>query len=82
MSQITNQRKDETLGYSIKHLSKRNRHTDVLLLHRELHLNLNRHIRHGRALKNIGLGVVYTKYQQALDKRRNVLGSLDPLKSG
>ena len=50
MSQITCQRKDRQLGRTIKHTSKRNRHRDVVLLHRELYLNLNRHIRHGRAL--------------------------------
>ena len=55
MSQITCQRKDKTLRHSIKHPSKRKRHTDIVLLQRELYLNLNRHIRHGRALKNIGL---------------------------
>ena len=56
MSQITSQRKDKTLGHSIKHPSERNRHTVIVLLHRELCLNLNRHIRHGRALTNTGLG--------------------------
>ena len=55
MYQITCQRKDKTLSHSIKHLSKGNRHTDVVLLHRELYLNLNQHIRHGRKLENIGL---------------------------
>ena len=55
MSQITCQRKDKTLRHSIKHPSKRKRHTDIVLLQRELYLNLNRHIRHGRVLKNIGL---------------------------
>ena len=54
-SQIACQHKDKTLGHSIKHPLKRNRHTDVVLLHRELHVNLNRHIRHGSALKNVGL---------------------------
>ena len=55
MSQTTYLSKNKTLGHSIEHSSKRNRHTDVVLLHRKLHLNLNRHIRHGRASKNIGL---------------------------
>ena len=56
MLQITCQRKHKILGHSIKHPSSGNRHKDVVLLHRELYLNLNRHIRHGRALKNIGFG--------------------------
>ena len=55
MFQVTYQLKDKTLKHSTKHPSKGNRHTDVVVLHRELHFNLNRHIRHGRALKNIGL---------------------------
>ena len=55
MSQVTCQGKDTTLGHSIKHPSKRNMHTVVILLHRELYLNLNRHIQHGRALTNTGL---------------------------
>ena len=54
MSQITCQHEDETLDHSVKHPSQRNRHKDVVLLQRELQLDLNRHIRHGRALKNIG----------------------------
>ena len=54
MSKITCQRKDKTLGHSIKHPSKRNRYMVVVLLHRELYLNLNR-IRHGRALANTGI---------------------------
>ena len=53
MSQITIQGKDKRLGHSVTHPSK-NRNKDVALLHHKLYLNLNRHIRHGRALKNIG----------------------------
>ena len=45
----------QDLGHSTKYPSKRNRHTDVVLLHRELYLNMNRHIRQGRGLTNIGL---------------------------
>ena len=46
----------QDIGSFHKASVKRNRHTDVVLLHCELHLNLNRHIRHGGALKkNIGL---------------------------
>ena len=56
LSRFTCQHKDKTLGHSIKHLSKRNRSIDVVLLHSELYLNLNRHTRHGRVLTNIGLG--------------------------
>ena len=83
MSQLAYQSKEKTKDHYIRHPSKKNRHTDVVLLHRELHLNLNRHIRNGRALKKTSeFGVVYTKYQQALDKRQNVLGSLSPLKIG
>ena len=55
MSHITCQDKDKTLGHSIKHRSKRKRNIDVVLLHPELCLNLNRHIRHGTTLTNIGL---------------------------
>ena len=81
MSPFTCQHKDKTFRHYIKHPSRRNRYTDVVLLHRELYLNLNRHTQQGRASTNIDLiGVVYTKYQQALDKRRNVLGRLGPLK--
>ena len=55
MSQIACQSKNKTLVHSIKHPSKKNGHTDVVLFHHELYLNLNSHIRHGRALKNIEL---------------------------
>ena len=65
MPHIKWQREDKTLGQSIKHTLKRNRHVDVVLLHRELYLNLNRHIRHGRALtKRTDIGVVHTKYNR------------------
>ena len=55
MSQITCQCKDKLLSHFITHPSKRSRHKDVVLLHRELYLYLNRCILHGRALTNIGL---------------------------
>ena len=55
MSQITCQCKEKLLSHFITHLSKRSRHKDVVLLHRELYLYLNRCILHGRALTNIGL---------------------------
>ena len=54
MSQIICQREGMTMGHSVKHPSKWNKHTDIVLLHRDFYLNLNRHIRHGRALTNIG----------------------------
>ena len=81
MSQIICQRKDKTLDHYIKHPSKGSMHTDVILLHRKLCPNLNRHVGHSMALKTSDFGVVYIKCQLALDKRRNVLGSLGPLKS-
>ena len=53
---------------SIKHPSKRHRNTDVVLLHRELHLNLSLHIRHAGHWKTSDFGVVYTRYQQRQTK--------------
>ena len=47
------QRQD--IGPFHKKSMKKEYATDAVLLHRELHLNLNRHIPNGRALKNIGL---------------------------
>ena len=90
MSQITCQCKEKTLGHSIKHPSKSNRNTDVVALHRELHLNLNRDIRHGRALKNVGLWSRAHKIprgvrqkveypEKGVRKRWNILS---PLKNG
>ena len=55
MSRIPCQRKYKKLGHSIKHPSKGNGHTDFVLLQRKLYLALNWHIRHGRALTNVGL---------------------------
>ena len=83
MSHSTCKQKGKTLGHSTKHPAKRNRRIDVVLLHRERYLNLNRHIRHGRVLTITNTGLwshVQKKYHEALDKRRNVLGHLDPLK--
>ena len=68
------QRQDKC--HSIKHPSKMNRHIHSVLLHRELHLNLNRHVRHGRVLTNIGL------WSRVHRQRRNVLGRLGPLRNG
>ena len=83
MSQIVYQSKDKPLDHSIKHPSKGIGIQTLFLLHRELHLNFSWHIRHGRALeKTPDFKVVYIKYQQMLDKRQNVLGSISPLKIG
>ena len=74
MSQITCQHKDKTLGHSLKHPSKRSRHTYVVLLHRKLYLNLNRHIRHCRALTNIVLWSRVHKIATGVRQKAECLG--------
>ena len=55
MSHITCQHQDNTLGHAIKHPSKRNSHMTLFYYIRNFTFNLNRHIRHGRALTSIKL---------------------------